>query len=324
MQIIWFQISVDCSPEPFPLQSVTAREDASGGPPPERLEVWADLVLVAPWADAVGKLHGGVRGDVLFHRLPGVRLIADTLAVATNRQHPLQLPDLRERPTQLGVHDAQGFFTLGLLREIPHEHAGPLLSTAVGVDGGREGRRKLTAVLAPQREDPLKAARRQPLGQRLTDPWVRQVHDRAAAQRAKLVERVAEEPAGGRIGIEDRPVLWARQKGRIETMLQQLGVDGFRGARHPRALHFRASRSSSRSRRLGGSPSRPRRAPDTPTAGLRLLSATEQAPYCGDDALSRRSGSTSSVRRGQPRHARRRFRWQQDKDDKVADYGRPR
>src|SRR5262245_1178244 len=71
-------------------------------------------------------------------------------------------------------------------------------------------------------------------------------------------------------------------------------------------------------------PPGPRRAPDTPTSGLRLLSVTEQAPCCGDDALSRRSGSTSSVRRGQPRHARRRFRWQQDKDDKVADYGRPR
>src|SRR5215475_8928365 len=28
MQIIWSQISVDCSPEPFPLQSVTARQDA--------------------------------------------------------------------------------------------------------------------------------------------------------------------------------------------------------------------------------------------------------------------------------------------------------
>ena len=105
------------------------------GPPPELLQLWADLVLVARWADAVGKLHWGVRCDVRLHRLPVVLLIADTLAVGTNRQHPLQLPYLRERPTQLGVDDAQCLFPLVLLREIPHEHAGPLLPAAVGVDG---------------------------------------------------------------------------------------------------------------------------------------------------------------------------------------------
>jgi hypothetical protein len=55
------------------------------GPPPELLQLWANLLLVARWADAVGKLHGGVRGDVLLHRLPGVLRIADTLAGGTNR-----------------------------------------------------------------------------------------------------------------------------------------------------------------------------------------------------------------------------------------------
>src|SRR5262249_6879919 len=109
---------------------------------------------------------------------------------------------------------------LFLLREIPHEHAGPLLPAAVGVDGGREGRRKPTAALAPHREDPLKTASLQTLGQRRTDPRVREVNDRAATERAKLVERVSEEPACGRIGIEDRPVLRARKKCRIETVLQ--------------------------------------------------------------------------------------------------------
>ena len=82
------------------------------GPPPELLQLWADLVLVARWADAVGKLHGGVRGDVLLHRLPGVLIIADTLAVGTNRQNTLQLPYLRERPTQLCVNDSQCLFPL--------------------------------------------------------------------------------------------------------------------------------------------------------------------------------------------------------------------
>ena len=65
-----------------------------------------NLVLVARWADAVAELHWSMRLDVRLHLLPVVLIIADALAVATNRQHPLQLPHLRERPTQLGVDDA--------------------------------------------------------------------------------------------------------------------------------------------------------------------------------------------------------------------------
>jgi hypothetical protein len=42
---------------------------------------------------------------------------------------------MRERPTQLCVNDSQCLCPLFLLREIPHEHAGPLLPAAVCVYG---------------------------------------------------------------------------------------------------------------------------------------------------------------------------------------------
>jgi hypothetical protein len=45
------------------------------------------------------------------------------------------------------------------------------------------------------------------------------------------------EPAGGRIGIEDRPVLQARKKCRTEAMLQQLYVDRVNWSGHQSALH---------------------------------------------------------------------------------------
>src|SRR5262245_32934095 len=168
-----------------------------------------------------------MRGDIHLHLLPGVLIMADALTVATNRQRTLQLPSLRERPTRRCVGDAPCLFPLFLRREIPHEHAAPLLPAAVGVDGGREGNRQPTAVLALHREDTLKAPSRTTLCHRLKDLRVREVHDRAAPEGLQLVEQVSEEQAGSRIGIEDRPVLRARQKDRIEPVLHKLGVDRF-------------------------------------------------------------------------------------------------
>src|SRR5262249_40611687 len=121
--------------------------------------------------------------------------------------------------------------------EIPHKYAAPLLPAAVGVDGGRECHRQPTAVLALHREDTLKATRRTTLCQRLQDLRVREVNDRAATERSKLGEQVSEEHACSRIGIEDRPVLRARKKYRIEPVLYKLGVYRFIWCGHNSPLH---------------------------------------------------------------------------------------
>src|SRR5436190_12016429 len=72
-------------------------------------------------ADAVAELRVGVLGDVLFDLLPVLVVAADPLAVAADRQEPVQRLDVGQRLLQLGDPLIESI----LQRQDPHADVHP-------------------------------------------------------------------------------------------------------------------------------------------------------------------------------------------------------